>query len=579
MYEQQELPHISNAPSAVETETRGVTISAIDADAINTRLGVLIPAAFPARHNLHKYWGKKPANVFSKCISFFSKEGELVLDPFCGSGVTVIEAVIRKRRAIGFDLNPFAVYLTETLILGNKCKEIDKSASKIISAFLPQLYDIYGTKCALCGSDVIPTSFGWQRDELISVRYICNKCKKRVEHQPTDEDLRKAAIQCEPDSFPDMDMYYGWEMQKLKRGNVKKFSNLFTSRNLKLLSLLWESISQVEDEVCRRFLKLTFTANLAQASKMIADYKDNAGGPSWKINCYWLPGDWQELNVLHYFKNRLVRTKAAIHDLTALLPGNAKDYGKAVIHDAQKKFGELQDNSVDYILTDPPYGGEGIQYGELSMLWNLWLGYHEDLESEVAFNPYRNKSEADYAAGLKKAFAEAYRLLKPGRWMSVTFNNKDIKVWNSLISACKDAGFELVVVAPVRRSAPSLTERVMTKAPKSDVLIHFRKPNGSIKKIVFPKGIFNVFNETVRLSKEVVQKKGFAYSSEILDALTAEWFTFNYSEENGETDGELTLHTVNDVLSHSPSFRCLQKISGQKDEKFWVFDKRGELAQ
>jgi hypothetical protein len=40
---------------------------------------------------------------------------------------------------------------------------------------------------------------------------------------------------------------------------------------------------------------------------------------------------------------------------------------------------------------------------------------------------------------------------------SLTFNNKDIKVWNSMISACKDNGFALVVVAPIRRSAPSLS--------------------------------------------------------------------------------------------------------------------------
>lgn len=575
-YDQQELPLMGSLSSYVNAQQSGeLDISSIDADIINTHLGILIPDTFPARHNLHKYWGKKPANVFSKCISFFSKEGELVLDPFCGSGITVVEAIIEKRKVVGFDLNPFAVYLTETLIAGNKCEEIDHAAASIMAELLPHLYNIYGSRCILCGAEVIPRSFGWHKEELVSVRYNCTKCKKKLEHLPTDEDLRKASAQYEV-SCPDMEMYYGWEMQKLKRRKIEKFSDLFTPRNLLVLSQLWSLISQVEDEVCQRFLKLTFTANLAQTSRMIADYKENAGGPSWKINCYWLPADWQELNVLHYFKNRLVRTKAALNELKEVLPDNAANWGKVLIHDSRKKFASLQDNSVDYILTDPPYGGEGIQYGELSMLWNLWLGFHEDLDAEVAFNPYRNKSEVDYAAGLKKVFAEAYRLLKPGRWMSVTFNNKDIKVWNSLISACKDSGFELVVVAPIRRSAPSLTESVMTKAPKSDVLIHFRKPDGSIKRHVFSKGLFNVFDETLRLAHEIVHKKGFAHSSDILDALTVEWFTFQYSVENGKTDGELTLHTVNDVLAQSSQFKCLHKISKQIDEKFWIHANRGD---
>jgi predicted RNA-binding Zn-ribbon protein involved in translation (DUF1610 family) len=147
--------------------------SVINADMINTHLGILIPGAFPARHNLHKYWGKKPANIFSKCISFFSKEGELVLDPFCGSGVTVIESVISKR---GFDLNPFAAFLTESLLQGNKCEGIDEAMSKILAELTPELSEIYGTHCTSCGTEVVARSFGWQKSELISVRYICPTC-------------------------------------------------------------------------------------------------------------------------------------------------------------------------------------------------------------------------------------------------------------------------------------------------------------------------------------------------------------------------------------------------------------------
>lgn len=567
---QQELPFTSQSVHADGRDEYHP--SAIDADMINTHLGILIPGAFPARHNLHKYWGKKPANIFSKCISFFSREGELVLDPFCGSGVTVIESVIAGRKAIGFDLNPFAVFLTESLLRGNQCEGIDAAMSNILAELTPQLGLFYGSHCALCGTEVVARSFGWQKTELISVRYHCPTCKKRLEHAPTDEDLKKAAIRHDV-SCPDMEMHYGWEMQKLKRGNIKRFSDLFTSRNLLLLSRLWDSINRIEHDVCRRFLLLTFTANLAQASRMIADSKDNAGGPSWKINCYWLPSDWQELNVLHYFQNRLKRTKAALLELRELLPKEATEYGSAIIHDSRKRFVALEDNSVDYILTDPPYGGEGIQYGELSMLWNLWLGYRQDLDAEVAFNPYRNKTEVDYAEGMKQVFAEAYRLLKPGRWMSVTFNNKDIKVWNSLISACKDNGFELVVVAPIRRSAPSLTESVMTKAPKSDVLIHFRKPDGTTSRQIFVQKTFSVVDETVRLANEIICKKGFAHSSEILDALTVEWFTFQYSVEDGRTDGELTLHTVNDILAQSPQFRSLHTILKQADEKLWTKSK------
>lgn len=47
----------------------------------------------------------KPPQLMEKLIRFFSKENELVFDPFCGVGGTLIGASLCNRRAIGIDLN------------------------------------------------------------------------------------------------------------------------------------------------------------------------------------------------------------------------------------------------------------------------------------------------------------------------------------------------------------------------------------------------------------------------------------------------------------------------------------------
>ena len=39
---------------------------------------------------MHKYWARKPHNIVSEYIKRYSKEGDTVLDPFAGSGVTAI---------------------------------------------------------------------------------------------------------------------------------------------------------------------------------------------------------------------------------------------------------------------------------------------------------------------------------------------------------------------------------------------------------------------------------------------------------------------------------------------------------
>ena len=43
---------------------------------------------------------------------------------------------------------------------------------------------------------------------------------------------------------------------------------------------------------------------------------------------------------------------------------------------------------------------------------------------------------------LTEAFCEVYRVLKPGCWLSVTFNNRDTKIWIALLKACQEAGFK-----------------------------------------------------------------------------------------------------------------------------------------
>src|SRR5436309_4024085 len=70
-----------------------------------------IPAARQeeARHyGVHPYFTRRPANVVRAYIERYSREGDVVLDPFGGTGVTAIESFLLGRKAIQKDLNPFA---------------------------------------------------------------------------------------------------------------------------------------------------------------------------------------------------------------------------------------------------------------------------------------------------------------------------------------------------------------------------------------------------------------------------------------------------------------------------------------
>ena len=46
------------------------------------------PLPHPAHYLMHRYWGRKAHNVVNEYIKNFTEEGDTVLDPFMGSGVT-----------------------------------------------------------------------------------------------------------------------------------------------------------------------------------------------------------------------------------------------------------------------------------------------------------------------------------------------------------------------------------------------------------------------------------------------------------------------------------------------------------
>ena len=104
----------------------------------------------------------------------------------------------------------------------------------------------------------------------------------------------------------------------------------------------------------------------------------------------------------------------------------------------------IPDEFVDYIFTDPPYG-DSVPYLEYCTIWNAWLGYPIRAGDEIIISDseVRQKDINDYARLLKEGFAECYRILKEGGWMSLTFNNRDVEVWKALIDALINAGFSI----------------------------------------------------------------------------------------------------------------------------------------
>jgi len=77
------------------------------------RMNSIIPSTDYATHGIHSYTAKLIPHIPHYFIGEYTRKGDTVLDPFCGSGTTLLEARVMGRNAIGIDINPLAILISE----------------------------------------------------------------------------------------------------------------------------------------------------------------------------------------------------------------------------------------------------------------------------------------------------------------------------------------------------------------------------------------------------------------------------------------------------------------------------------
>ncbi len=379
------------------------------------------------RHfGVHGYFTKQAWNVVADYIKNYSKPGDMVLDPFSGSGITPVEALMNGRRAVGIDLNPLAVFIVQSLI-----KPVDLN--------------------------LLSDSFTRVKTEYLKME------------PKTNLEIKKALSKYKyPTGF------------KLPKGSdVPTVERLFSERQLSQLALLKFLINKEKKDEIRSALLLAFSSTINKYN-LTFHYTNSLGGGDSAVFRYYryrIAPDPGEMPLMEIFENKYKNLVSAKKDIYYFI--NSETISNIDIRKGSATdLSFIHKESVDYIYTDPPYGKK-IPYLDLSVMWNAWLDLEvteEDYKLEAIEDGECNKTKEEYNELIAKSIQEMYRVLKFDRWLSFVFAHKDPEFWHLIIDTAERCGFEYVGAVPQKNGQTSFKKRQNPFTVLSgQLIINFRK--------------------------------------------------------------------------------------------------------
>lgn len=478
-------------------------------------------------YDMHSYWSKKPYTVTSEYIRHFTDENDIVLDPFCGCGVTNIEALRLGRKTVAIDINPLAIFIARGMSKPIKLANMEKAFRTIKKQVQKRINALYEIECPKCRNNAIAKYFVWNKNKLSEVVYECPFCKARDKIAEVDlRNIEKVEKRKIPFWYPKTEMVWNTRIN-IHRGTT--VNALFTKRNLIAFSILLNAIETLPENETKEILKFVFSSCLRLGSKS-AQRRGKSGSVA-QVPNLWIPEKNRlEKNVWKVFERKYldcVKGKKVCNSSIGKFYKEAKRFEdlkdtKTVLFLTQSttKLPNIPEESIDYVITDPPYFDE-VPYLELSLMWTSWLKLKNgDFENEiiVSDSPERNKDFENYKELLKQAFAEVFRVLKSGKWISVWFHNRKLKVWNSLINILREVGFDIVNMV---YQPHSLIAFKQAKSPSGTLrghfILNFRKPFATERP--FEVAGVDIEQILIQTARKAVVERGGASLSEIYQEL------------------------------------------------------------
>lgn len=289
---------------------------------------------------------------------------------------------------------------------------------------------------------------------------------KRFEKAPDTDDLaliQKIEAMEIPYWFPKDELPDGFNTRQPKGSHgLTHVHHFYTKRNLWTLAALWHKFS----------FKFELTNFLSRNLTKMNRFIINKYNPRGRINgpmtgTLYIPSEQVEQTALSLFREKLLKN-------------GWNFFGNIISTQSSSDIKCIKSNSIDYFFFDPPFGAN-INYSELNAIWEGWLCVSTNSLPEAVENDVQQKTLLDYKKIIQDCFFEAYRILKPGKWITVEFSNTRASVWNSIQSAISNVGFIISNTSILDKKHGGIKSMSYSTAVKQDLVISAYKPNGGFE--------------------------------------------------------------------------------------------------
>jgi hypothetical protein len=318
-------------------------------------------------------------------------------------------------------------------------------------------------------------------------RQVLRPVKIRYQHQGTKKckkpdkddfaDLEKIERLIESIDYPTELMMFvseGEEWGDLYRGyheGISRVHDFFLQRQLVTFSLLWHMADDLPKEEMKRLWRFTlqsvlvsFTRRNRFRKKAYSQVNTNLSGT------LYIGSTVSEPSPTYVLTGKIKRFGGAI----------PKGGSSIAITTQSLASVQIPENSVDYVFIDPPFG-DNLPYAELNFLWEAWLHVYTNSGQDAVVSGKQRKDLVVYTNMMTDCLKQVYRILKPGRWVTVEFHNSKNAVWTAIQEALGRAGFIISDVSMLDKGMKT-KKQMHAKAVDKDLVISAYKPNGGLEK-------------------------------------------------------------------------------------------------